>query len=150
LFGASTTAFHGAPLAARCCLTPMINPNQPLTLLSLRRKRPMRPSDRLAMRFLLLTAAILPMAGPGWALDGQIGIHDPSTVIRCDGKYYTFGTGGGSLVSEDGWTWRRGVAPGSRGLAPDIIHLEDRYCVYVARNVGAQPGAEVSMISSKT
>ena len=35
----------------------------------------------------------------------QIGapyIHDPSTVVECDGKYYTFGTGGGGLISEDG------------------------------------------------
>ena len=38
----------------------------------------------------------------------QIGkpfIHDPSTIMECDGKYYTFGTGGGGLISEDGWTW---------------------------------------------
>lgn len=29
---------------------------------------------------------------------GQVGspfIHDPSTIVECDGKYYTFGTGGG-------------------------------------------------------
>ena len=32
----------------------------------------------------------------------QIGspyIHDPSTVVECDGKYYTFGTGSGGLIS---------------------------------------------------
>ena len=28
-----------------------------------------------------------------FALDGEIRIHDPSTVIFCDGKYYTYGTG---------------------------------------------------------
>jgi hypothetical protein len=33
-------------------------------------------------------------------------IHDPSTVVMCNGKYYTYGTGGSALVSEDGWTWR--------------------------------------------
>ena len=33
-------------------------------------------------------------------------IHDPSTIAACDGKYYTFGTGGGGLVSDDGWHWR--------------------------------------------
>ena len=34
----------------------------------------------------------------------QIGapyIHDPSTIAECEGKYYTFGTGGGGLISED-------------------------------------------------
>ena len=48
----------------------------------------------------------------------QIGtpyIHDPSTIMECDGKYYTFGTGGGGLISEDGWTWNGGgVRPGGR------------------------------------
>ena len=37
--------------------------------------------------------------------NAQIGkpfIHDPSTIVKCDGKYYTFGTGGGGLISEDG------------------------------------------------
>ena len=51
----------------------------------------------------------------------QIGtpyIHDPSTIMECDGKYYTFGTGGGGLISEDGWTWNGGgVRPGG-GAAP--------------------------------
>ena len=74
-----------------------------------------------------------------FALDGQIGIHDPSTVVQCDGKYYIYGTGGTGLVSDDGWTWRRGTALPRRGLAPDVIHLGDRYYVYVAANIGAQP-----------
>jgi len=102
------------------------------------------------MKILLLTAAILPLAVPAWALDGQVGIHDPSTLIQCDGKYYVWGTGGGGLVSDDGWTWRRGVTPARAGMAPDIIHLGDRYYMYVARNVGAQPRADVNMIWSKT
>ena len=37
---------------------------------------------------------------------GQVGapyIHDPSTIAKCEGHYYTFGTGGGGLVSEGGW-----------------------------------------------
>src|SRR5579872_6270421 len=85
-----------------------------------------------------------------WALDGQVGIHDPSTVVRCDGKFYTYGTGGSSLVSDDGWTWRRGAALPRRGLAPDVIHIGDRYYVYVAANIGAQPKAAVNMIWSKT
>ncbi|HPU56717.1 MAG TPA: glycoside hydrolase, partial [Verrucomicrobiota bacterium] len=47
------------------------------------------------------------------ALEGEPFIHDPSTVVECEGKYYTFGTGGGGLISEDGWTWRGGaVRPG--------------------------------------
>ena len=68
------------------------------------------------MKFLWVAAAILPLASPAFALDGQIQIHDPSTVIQCEGKYYTFGTGGGGLISTDGWTWNRGaVRPGGGG-----------------------------------
>jgi arabinan endo-1,5-alpha-L-arabinosidase len=97
-----------------------------------------------------LLATVLAVATLALALDGQFGIHDPSTIVKCDGRYYTYGTGGSSLVSDDGWTWRRGTALPRRGLAPDVIHLGDRYYVYVAANIGAQPKAAVNMISNKT
>jgi arabinan endo-1,5-alpha-L-arabinosidase len=89
-------------------------------------------------------------ASIGFALDGVINIHDPSTIVQCDGKYYVYGTGGASLVSDDGWTWRRGEAPLRRGLAPDVIHIGDRYYMYVAANIGAQPKAAVNMIWSRS
>ena len=101
------------------------------------------------MKYALL-ATVFALASLVFALDGQIGIHDPSTVARCNGKYYTYGTGGSSLVSDDGWTWKRGAALPRRGLAPDVIHLGDRYYVYVAANIGAQPKAAINMISNKT
>jgi arabinan endo-1,5-alpha-L-arabinosidase len=101
------------------------------------------------MKYALLATA-LALASLALALDGQIGIHDPSTVVLCNGKFYTYGTGGSSLVSDDGWTWRRGTALPRRGLAPDVIHLGDRYYVYVAANIGAQPKAAINMISNKT
>jgi arabinan endo-1,5-alpha-L-arabinosidase len=101
------------------------------------------------MKYALLVT-VLTLASIALALDGQIGIHDPSTVVLCDGKFYTYGTGGSSLVSDDGWTWRPGVALPRRGLAPDVIHIGDRYYVYVAANIGAQPKAAVNMIWSKT
>jgi arabinan endo-1,5-alpha-L-arabinosidase len=97
-----------------------------------------------------LPAIVILCATAAFALDGHIGIHDPSTVIACDGKLYTYGTGGSSLVSDDGWTWRSGTALPRRGLAPDVIHLGDRYYVYVAANIGAQPKAAINMIWSKT
>ena len=46
-------------------------------------------------------------------------IHDPSTLAECDGKYYTFGTGGGGLISDDGgWTWHGGAERPGGGAAP--------------------------------
>src|SRR5262245_54714432 len=85
------------------------------------------------MKLLALTFAILPLPLTSRALDGQVQIHDPSTIVRCDGRFYTFGTGRTCLMSDDGWTWRRGAAPERRGMAPDIIRLGDRYFMYVAR-----------------
>jgi len=74
------------------------------------------------------------------SLIAQVGrpfIHDPSTIAECDGKYYTFGTGGGGLISEDGWTWYGGgVRPGG-GAAPDVIKIGNRYLVVYGATGGA-------------
>jgi arabinan endo-1,5-alpha-L-arabinosidase len=99
---------------------------------------------------LILVATALVAAAVAFGLDGQVGIHDPSTIALCNGKYYTYGTGGSSLVSDDGWTWRRGTALPRRGLAPDVIHIGDRYYVYVAANIGAQPKAAINLITTRS
>jgi arabinan endo-1,5-alpha-L-arabinosidase len=101
------------------------------------------------MKYVLITC-ILAAASIAVGLDGQIGIHDPSTIVMSNGKFFVYGTGGAALVSDDGWTWRRGDSPPRRGLAPDVIHIGDRYYMYVAANIGAQPKAAVNMIWSKT
>ena len=78
------------------------------------------------------------------ALDGEPYIHDPSTIAVCDGKYYTFGTGGGGLISDDGWTWRGGAVRPGGGVAPDVIHIGDRYYVAYARGGGGLAGGHAS------
>src|SRR3982751_1762476 len=101
------------------------------------------------LRKLLLCSAAT-FAIPAYALDGEVGIHDPSTVVFDAGHYYTYGTGGlPGLVSDDGWTWRRGnslisVLPGGKpgaevlarggnnSWAPDVIHVGDKFFVYYA------------------
>jgi arabinan endo-1,5-alpha-L-arabinosidase len=107
-------------------------------------------SFRFFRLIMLLMGFALIWALPAFALDGQIRIHDPSTIMLCNGKYYTYGTGGTSLVSDDGWTWRRGVTPARRGMAPDVIHVGDRYYMYISSNPGGQPHSQVVMISSKS
>jgi len=101
-------------------------------------------------RMLLLAAFVAIWISPFYALDGQIQIHDPSTIVQHNGKFYTYGTGGSCLISDDGWTWRRGTTPGRRGMAPDIIRLGARYIMYVAANIGAQPKAAIHMIWSES
>ncbi len=80
----------------------------------------------------LISLAILHIVLNTNSLIAQIGnpfIHDPSTIVECEGKYYTFGTGGGGLISNDGWTWNGGgVRPGG-GAAPDALKIGNRYLV---------------------
>jgi arabinan endo-1,5-alpha-L-arabinosidase len=106
-------------------------------------------SFRFVRLIMLLMGSVPIWALPAFALDGRVRIHDPSTIIQCDGKYYTFGTGGGGLISDDGWTWNGGASRSGGGVAPDVIHIGDRYYLYYATSSG-QPRADVHMIWSKT
>jgi len=117
-------------------------------------------------RFAVATACVL--AVPLVALDGQPGLHDPSTVIVENGKYYVYATGNGlpMSISDDGWTWRRaggvmqavpGGKPGAdviaRGgnntWAPDVIRVGDQYFLYYAAP-GTQPKAAIGLLVGKT
>ena len=80
------------------------------------------------------------------ALDGEPYIHDPSTIVLSDGKFYTFGTGGGGLISEDGWTWHGGAARPGGGVAPDVIHIGDRYYMSYAKGGGGLAGGHTSNV----
>ncbi len=91
-----------------------------------------------------------------WLLTGtvtaQIGkpfIHDPSTIMECDGKYYTFGTGGGGLISEDGWKWNSGAVRPGGGVAPDAIKIGDRYYISYAKGTGGH-ASNVYMMWTKS
>ena len=99
-----------------------------------------------------LVACIIPgllQAAPS-NLRGSLGIHDPSTIIKCNGRYYIFGTHGGiySKSSADKQYWVTGpsvfaTAPswttsytGTSGLdgfwAPDVIYFNGLYHLYYA------------------
>jgi len=83
-------------------------------------------------------AALFLLAQPQAAsaqLAGEPFIHDPSTITYSDGRWWTFGTRGGGLVSEDGWTWHSGGERPGGGVAPDVIKIGDRF--YVAYAVAA-------------
>ena len=92
----------------------------------------------------VLAAAVRTLPAQAPALDGEPYIHDPSTIIQCEGKFYTFGTGGGGLISDDGWTWHSGAVRPGGGVAPDVIHIGDRYYVSYARGGGGLAGGHAS------
>lgn len=86
-----------------------------------------------------------------WALAAiaQVGkpfIHDPSTIAEYDGKYYTFGTGGGGLISEDGWTWNGGAVRPGGGAAPDVLKIGDRYLIAYGATGGGLAGGHAGKI----
>ena len=80
------------------------------------------------------------------AQSGKPFIHDPSTIVECDGKYYTFGTGGGGLISEDGWNWFSGAVRPGGGAAPDAMKIGDRYLVAYSTTGGGLGGGHASKI----
>lgn len=79
----------------------------------------------------------------------QIGkpfIHDPSSIVECDGKYYTFGTGGGGLISADGWTWESGAVRPGGGAAPDAMKIGDRYLIAYSATGGGLGGGHAGRV----
>lgn len=86
--------------------------------------------------------------GTMMAQTGKPFIHDPSTIVECGGKYYTFGTGGGGLISEDGWTWNSGAVRPGKGAAPDVIKIGDRYLVVYGSTGGGLGGGHNGLINT--
>jgi arabinan endo-1,5-alpha-L-arabinosidase len=120
------------------------------------------------MRQKLLLGALAAFAIPANALDGEILVHDPSTVIADGGRFYTYGTGNGLpiLMSDDGWTWRRGgslmesvpggkVGPevlakgGNNTWAPDVIRIGDKIFMYYSAP-GTQPKSAIGLLVGRT
>lgn len=92
-------------------------------------------------RNILTTGALfLSIATSAFAQQGQPWIHDPSTLAQCDGKWYTFGTGGGGLISDDGWHWHSGAVRPGGGAAPDVLKIGNRYLVIYGATGGGLGG----------
>ncbi|XWW46181.1 family 43 glycosylhydrolase [Fibrella sp. USSR17] len=97
----------------------------------------------MKVRSTLLGAIALLSVWLTGTVHAQIGkpfIHDPSTIQECEGKYYTFGTGRGGLISEDGWTWNGGAERPGGGAAPDVLKVGDRYLVVYGATGGGLGG----------
>ncbi len=95
---------------------------------------------------IISTAALALVSVSAIAQEGAPWIHDPSTIMLCDGKYYTFGTGGGGLISEDGWHWYSGAERPGGGAAPDAIKIGDRYLVAYSATGGGLGGGHAGRV----
>lgn len=91
---------------------------------------------------------VLLLTGTAIAQVGRPFIHDPSTIMESDGKYFTFGTGGGGLISKDGWTWYSGAVRPGGGAAPDAIKIGDRYLVVYGSTGGGLGGGHDGKINT--
>ena len=106
------------------------------------------------MKSYIWAAALLPLISigasrPALALNGEPYIHDPSTVIYDNGKYYAFGTGGGGLISDDGgWTWHSGAVRPGGGVAPDVIKIGDKIFMTYAVGGGGMSGGHASNVKT--
>jgi len=116
----------------------------------------------------ILSCVVAIVVLPAAALDGEIAVHDPSTVISEAGHYYTYGTGNGLpvLTSDDGWTWKRAgslmsAVPGGKAgpevlarggnntWAPDVIHIGGQYFVYYSAPA-TQPRSAIGLLVGRT
>ena len=100
---------------------------------------------KTSMKLFTLAASAL-ISVSALAQEGQPWIHDPSTIMECDGKYYTVGTGGGGLISEDGWNWFSGAVRPGGGAAPDAIKIGDRYLVAYSATGGGLGGGHAGRV----
>jgi len=119
----------------------------------------------IPLAVLLLGALV---GSPARALDGNLFVHDPSSIAICEGHYYIFGTGNGIpiLTSADGFTWDRGgkvfdkipddvhaACPKNNGTdvwAPEVIKLNGQYYVYYAVSSWGQYVSAVGLVTSPT
>lgn len=118
-----------------------------------------KPEPRLSDA---VEAALLSMRGKR-----DVGVHDPSSIVKCDGEYWFFSTGTGvsSWRSKDLRTWQRGprvfpempdwvteVVPGQRGhfWAPDVIRIDDRYVLYYSVSSFGKNTSAIALASTPT
>ena len=95
-------------------------------------------------------------------------VHDPSTLIKCNGEYWVFYTGRGvpSWHSRDltNWEagphvftnapeWKKEAVPANIGIgfwAPDVIHLGDRYLLYYSISTFGKKVSAIGLATTST
>jgi hypothetical protein len=121
----------------------------------------------------LSLAAALWLAEPGRlhagppVLRGNLGVHDPSTMIECNGRYYIFSTGQGISVKSSAdriyWltgprvfssppAWTTSAVPGFNGnfWAPDIIYFNGLYHLYYAVSTFGSQVSAIGLVTNPT
>ena len=119
-------------------------------------------------RFLLYVGTgMLMCAQARAALQGEVNVHDPSTIIRQGNRYWVFGTGAGCISRYSSnlvqWlagprvfatlpAWVQTVAPGNNGdlWAPDIIFHSNQYWLYYSASVFGRNTSAIGLATNPT
>jgi arabinan endo-1,5-alpha-L-arabinosidase len=119
---------------------------------------------KLTVRIALIGA--LSIALPVRAqLTGQLGAHDPSTVIKADGRYYYFATGQGivsrSSANKTAWTggpsvfgtqptWTTQAIPSFTGhfWAPDVAYFNGKYHLYYSASAWGTIDSAIGLVTT--
>jgi arabinan endo-1,5-alpha-L-arabinosidase len=98
-------------------------------------------------------------------LTGQLGAHDPSTVIKADGRYYYFATGQGiasrSSANKTAWTgdpsvfstqpaWTTQAIPSFTGhfWAPDVAYFNGKYHLYYSASEWGTIDSAIGLVTT--
>lgn len=112
-----------------------------------------------------LGAALTTAVGAG--LRGDLGAHDPSTIIQCKDRYYLFATGNGIAskwstnkvfwsagprVFTNAPAWTTNAVPAFDGTvwAPDIFFLNGRYCLYYSISSWGSQVSAIGLVTNPT
>lgn len=94
-------------------------------------------------------------------------VHDPSTIVKCGGEYWLFGTGmgvsswrsgdlehwePGPRIFEEPPAWITDIVPTQRGhfWAPDIIHHNGRYLLYYSVSTFGKQTSAIALATNPT
>jgi arabinan endo-1,5-alpha-L-arabinosidase len=120
--------------------------------------------------FSAITAIVILLRIPAFALDGSFQSHDPSALIKDGSKYYMFTTGQGIYAAYStnlfSWTsspktvfpvgtwpsWINSAVPGFNGdfWAPDCIFMNNKYYIYYSCSTFGSSTSAIGVATSPT
>jgi arabinan endo-1,5-alpha-L-arabinosidase len=115
--------------------------------------------------FIHLIISVFIVRGQTW----PAGIHDPSSIVKCNDTYWIFGTGDGiySIYSKDLISWQAGPTPFTKTdypdwinnyvgafegnfWAPDIIYMNNQYYLYYSCSEWGTMTSTIGCVTNKT
>jgi arabinan endo-1,5-alpha-L-arabinosidase len=122
---------------------------------------------------LFVVAQLLCIPAAAIHLTGNLDVHDPSRIIKENGRYYTFGTGYPGVpirmkYSDNLFTWQDGPSPFSsipqwaldevavsptnpnNMWAPDVIHFNNEYRLYYSVSTFGSKNSVIGLATNTT